>query len=406
MRLQVERRYELSTNTYLCYLEQELSSWITGRIVFDAPLDGTVLQKSADELLQAMPFLSARKAVAPEGDRYVLVTCGDPIRVRDRSKEPENRECGGSMIDISFEGNTLILEISHALTDGCGFVAAVRYLVMRYLSYQWDEQPEPSCTFNQAFPFDYSDPLDTVSAAGNRFDFSYPHTVYFRSEDLDPAGMQFFSIDCDERKIMELARNSEGSFSGVLAGGLGSALMECRPGTETVVISCPMNMRDALGCRQTMQNCTQSMRYVFPPAIRKYPFQQKLSLLKGQLYIQRSEEYCLPRFAEWRAQIQALRSIPSVSGKAEKLKATMQISPYPVVSDLGIIDFGEKGFHVRDLRISTPVIGIAGIMILAHRFGGRCRLDISSTVRGNAWLDHFRRILTEAGIDNALIGDA
>ena len=400
------RRYELSTNTYLCYLEQELSSWITGRVVFDAPLDRGLLQKAADELLRAMPFLSARKAVAPEGDRYVLVTCDEPLSVRDRSGKSERQERSGALIDIAFEDSTLFLEISHALTDGCGFTTAMRYLVMRYLSYQWDEQPEPPETFNQAFPFDYADPLDNVPVPGDRFEFSYPRTVFFKEEELDPAGKQFFSIDCDERKITELARNSEGSFSGVLAGALGSALMECKPGAETVVISCPMNMRNALGCRQTMQNCTQSMRYVFPHTIRKYPFVQRLSLLKGQLYIQRSEEYCLPRFAEWRDQIRGLRSIPSISGKADVLSASMQISPYPVVSDLGVIEFGKESKHVRDLRISTPVTGIAGILVIAHRFSGRCCLNISSTVHGNQWLDYFCRVLTEAGVNNELIGDA
>lgn len=401
----MESCYELSTNTYLCYLEQELSSWIMGRVAFNSPVNGSALQKAADDMLRFMPFLSAIKAAAPEGDRYILVPCEVPLRVWNRSLEaaPEDREHGGSMTDISYEGSTLFLNISHALTDGCGYVAVMRYLVGRYLSYERDEQPEPAEAFNRAFPYDYADPLETVPATGKRFEFNYPRTEYFKEAELDPGRVQFFSLDCDERKITELARDAEGSFSGVLAGALGSALTDCKPEAGAVVITCPMNMRGALGCTQTLQNCTQSMRYVFPPAIRKYPFQQKLSLLKGQLYIQKSEEYCLPRFAEWRDQLQALRSIPSISGKAEALRASMRISPYPVMSDLGVIDFGEDNSRIVDLWICSPVVGIAGILVLAHRFGGRCRLDISSTVRSDLWLEHFRRVLSEAGIDNELI---
>ena len=403
----MESCYELSTNTYLCYLEQELSSWIMGRVVFDSPVDGLLLQKATDELLRAMPFLSAVKAAAPEGDRYVLVSSGTPLCVRERMPEtgPEDPESDGSLIHVSYEGSTLFVDVSHALTDGCGFVTVMRYLVMRYLSYRWDAQPDPSGTFNQLFPYDYADPLDDVPVTASRFEFRYPHTEFFGEEELDPDRMQFLSLDCDERKVTEFARNAEGSFSGVLAGALGSALMNCKPEPGPVVITCPMNMRSVLGCGQTMQNCIQGLRYVFPPVIRKYPFHQRLSLLKGQLYIQRSEEYCLPRFAEWREQLRALRSIPSISGKAEAVRASMRISPYPVVSDLGVIDFGKDNPHVRDLRICSPVSGIAGILIVAHRFGGRCCLDISSTVRSGLWLEQFRQILSEAGIDNELIGN-
>ena len=146
MRPQMRDCYELSTNAYFFYLEQEQKSWMSGRVLFDAPVDVPLLQKAADELFRAMPFLSVRKEVPPEGDRYVLVPCSLPFRVTDRSEKtsPESRESGGALISVSCEGSALYLEMSHALTDGCGFVAVMRYLVIRYLSLLWDDQPEPA----------------------------------------------------------------------------------------------------------------------------------------------------------------------------------------------------------------------------------------------------------------------
>ena len=397
----MEKSYELSTNSYLCYLEKEPDAWITGRVTLDCPIDRGLLQRAADDTLQAMPVLSARKAVAPEGDRYVLNADGQPLRVRDhaRAEEPDGRE-SGALVDISFEGSTLIVNVSHALTDGCGFVAILEHLVTRYLCRRWEELPEPAQALGQPSPYDYADPLEALPDPQERFDFEYPDAEFFEAGDLDPDGIQYFALDCDERRIEDLAREAEGSFSGVLAGVLGSALKNCKPESGTLVITCPMDMRGILGCTRTLQNCNQSMHYVFPPAIWKYPFQQRLSMLKAQLYLQRSGEYCLPRFLEWRAQIRSLSAIPSVSGKAASLRALMRPSPYPIVSCLGEISFGKEMPHVKGLRLCYPVAGNAGLLLVAYRFGGRCRVDISSSVRGSMWLEQFRRVLTEAGVQN------
>lgn len=62
----MERSFELSTNSYLCYLEKGPDAWITGRVDLDCPVDRALLQGAADDMLQAMPVLSARKAVAPK----------------------------------------------------------------------------------------------------------------------------------------------------------------------------------------------------------------------------------------------------------------------------------------------------------------------------------------------------
>ena len=147
----MERSYELSTNSYLCYLEKEPDAWITGRVTLDCPVDRGLLQRAADDTLQAMPVLSARKAVAPEGDRYVLNADGRPLRVRDRARAegPDGRE-NGALVDISFEGSTLIVNVSHALTDGCGYVAILEHLVTRYLCRRWEDQPEPPQALSMA----------------------------------------------------------------------------------------------------------------------------------------------------------------------------------------------------------------------------------------------------------------
>ena len=235
---------------------------------------------------------------------------GRPLRVRDRARaeEPDGRE-SGALVDISFEGSTLIVNVSHVLTDGCGFVAILEHLVTRYLCRRWEDQPEPAQALAQPSPYDYADPLEALPDPRERFDFEYPDAVFFEAGDLDPDGIQYFALDCDERRIEDLAREAEGSFSGVLAGALGSAL-KLQSRIRDLVITCPMDMRGTLGCTRTLQNCNQSMHYVFPPAIWKYPFQQRLSMLKAQLYLQRSGEYCLPRFLEWRAQIRSLSAIP------------------------------------------------------------------------------------------------
>ena len=108
-RLQMERCYELSTNTYLCYLEGEMDAWIRGWMIFDCPVNGAALQRAADDLQQTMPFLSARKTVAPEGDRYILVSNDTPLHVRDRAQEREAEDRFGLRLALSLASESVYI---------------------------------------------------------------------------------------------------------------------------------------------------------------------------------------------------------------------------------------------------------------------------------------------------------
>ena len=393
--------YEITTVPHFLYLDREIDPWLSAQVVFDAPVSGSLLQDAVADMLRAMPFLGTVKGVSPEGDRYVLrMTSGPfPVRCGPAWDSPRDRVSGDYLLSVSYDGDTLYLDISHALTDGYGFGVVLRYLVSRYLEYRREEPAEPAESFNRQFPYDYENPFDYIRDPGSTFEFRYPQVQVFDQEELNPGRPRHYVLSCDESRVMKLAKNSEGSFSGVLCGVLGCALMDCKPAADTVVISCPMNMRGTLGCTQTLRCCSEGMIYVLTNTLRKYPFEQKLSVLKGQLYIQRSEEYCVHWFAKKRLTAETLRSIPSIEEKQAYLRSLISLSPYPVLTDFGVVDFGRENEHVKSLRTFYEVSGTAGILGVLQRFRGRCCLNISSAVRDEEWLDRFCRILNDVGAD-------
>ena len=176
-------------------------------------------------------------------------------------------------------------------------------------------------------------------------------------------------------------------------------LMDMKPEMESVIIHSPINMRSLLGCKHTLRNCTYGMRYVFPKKFQKYSFHQRLSMLKGMLYIQLSEEYCLNRFAENYFWLESFRKAASIEEKKRFLRENMMFSPFPTVSVIGNNSFGKWDGHVSSVETYLDVIGNAGIIMVAQQFQDRCFLNITSSVRDESWVETFCRKLRENEIE-------
>lgn len=104
------------------------------------PIDRSVLRKAVDMTMQRYPYFCVR--LRKKGRQYVFAENTQPVVISDTLKGTElNSESSNyHMIAFSAEGDRIVLDLFHGLTDGIGAYEVIRTLLYYYCSARYDEK--------------------------------------------------------------------------------------------------------------------------------------------------------------------------------------------------------------------------------------------------------------------------
>lgn len=165
---------------------------------------------------------------------------------------------------------------------------------------------------------EYSDPYASLSALPDFIPFNHEETFSFPSDLIDENHMKLYAVCIPLNILMSKVSQNDGSMSGLLALLLSRAIDAVHPDyCKAIGFSSPFDLRKTLQCENSLRNCNQSIKYIYSEKLKKYTFEEQLSIMKGMLYFQMMDEHQLPRYAMVRDRWEEIKKTKTINEKQE-----------------------------------------------------------------------------------------
>lgn len=353
-----------------------------------------VLQRAAELTIDRFPYFKVKQEVSEDGSRYVLAENDKPFPVTEKNGYVDfaSELANGYLFTVSFFENHLFLQMFHGLSDGKGFLVLLRTLLKTYFelkegrSFACEGAKDISDAPNEE---EWKDPVNCLRPAPSEFHLKKQNYFSFPAEKISNENVKLYNFSVPEQVLVNYAKKNEGGVSGVIALALARAIDCMEIENELPIrIACPMDMRKTLGCSETLRNCTKSSAYTHSVALRSLPYEKQLSVLKGQMMLQASEEYQLPRFLQDRKELEQLSSLPGIEEK-KRFFSDVRLKQEPIVSYLGNFDMGELNDRIEHAAIYGKIAGRAGMQNVCLCFKGRCYIYTSYNLKSESYIRMF-----------------
>lgn len=396
---------EDTTNTFIAttgerFLYEDQPRHIFVSFSVKEKLDVVCLRQAADAMMERCPYFHT-KAVFQNG-RYHLAEQKAPVPVleNDGCILTTDERSDGFLLVISYSGNTVYICAHHALSDGRGVLRFARSFAAEYVSRAMGknlhvpQELRPEQAVNKE---EYEDPNKYIIR--QRHPFQIPSKAGFMIPNADIRENTYRMRYCvPTDSILRLSKDAESSFSAVLAMMMNQTIDRVYPAKEKPAkIYCPVEVRQMLGCPENMQNCVCGIDFDFPDDLKKMPFYQQLSCLKGMLMLRTSEEYLLDSLEKKKiSHAQICKNADSY----EKIKEHYNQVNYssPMLTYMKTIDLGDIAPYIEDFDVNIPVIGSCGFDLVAYCIGDRCLLNLISRIKPDELFDAFEYALSSQSI--------
>lgn len=387
-----ESRFEITTGAAFFYTGGE-KSYMYADLIIDSIVRHDALQEAAELAMKRFPYLATRVALSEEGDRYILEANDKPFVVVNKNGYVTDADdkSNGYLLGISHFNEHIFIAIFHGLADGGALKTLCQAIIQGYFEHIDGRRYSVSAVdvHDSPSPEEWENPYDHAVKPENTFRRNYRKGFEFEKEQTDDNLTALYSFTVPEDVVVDYAKKDEGNVSGLISLALARTLDIVEPDNEQIIhVSCPMDLRKMLHCEKTLRNCTKSAKYEITPALRNKPQNVQLSCLKGQMMLQSSAEYQMPRYFIDRQECESFYAIDSLEGK-KAFYAAGSFKTDPIVSYLGKIDFGELNDRVNDVFVYGKVTGCAGMQNVCVCFRNRCRISISYNLKSIRFLKVF-----------------
>ena len=397
------RKYEITTGASYFYMPGE-KVCIYSDVEIDSDVDEEVLRRACSLLLKRFPYIAVKAEAGEDGDRYILVENVNPFPLlrKNGSIHIGTPEANEYLFTVSFSGKHIFTEVFHGLCDGMGYVTVIKALIKAYFEELDGCRYECGGIKNV---WDAPDEADSVDPFSKKISMDHPFTYKkrpsysFSDDQIDEDNVRLYSFSVPEKKLVDYARKYEGGVSGAISLALARAVDVLAPDNELPInIACPNNIRGMLGCMDTLYNCTKSATYTHSTRLRELSYDQQLSVLKGQMMIQCSPEYQIPRFQQDAEELAQLNALDTIQAKKDSFKE-MKLKTIPIVSYLGKFDMDELNERIENIRINCKVMGKAGMQNMCLCFKDRCYIYSSCNLRSENYIKMFANEMKDFSYD-------
>ena len=283
------------------------------------PVDGHILQEATEELRERFPYFYVKPVI----ENQVLTVASNPLPIAVRNTWAPSflcsKEVNYHLIAFKYEGNRLMLETSHILTDGSGIFPYVKSVMYCYLSRKTGKHFDPSGfrlpgdpipETETGNPFEGLD-LDAVEEPFYRKKispgfYSLNNTL---SDRLKRGKNIFLKVPVDQ--VIEFCKEQDGSPNVLFSVLLARAIRRMDPESKrTIVSGIAVNHKALLGNNDNYRAFSDMVYLDFPKSREHESLTRMCTVARGQLMLQTQPENSMYYVKDLRDKFEMTQKLP------------------------------------------------------------------------------------------------
>ena len=371
----------------------------------DEPVDDKILYLALEKTNKVHPYLSWT-VKEKDGDFYF-----------EDTKKPATLICGtdqaklGSpetdmhLAAVLYSDNKICLDLYHGLLDGVAAKRVLETLLLYYFSQkdgvEYDSRDVMTKTdpdASELFMEPFEEPIACDDSAISEED---PPKDIFRFSEYEKASSddhyQRIGISSDD--FMKFVRDKGATPASALSVLICHAIQEMYPDNKkTIKINIPINLRDALGCRQTFRNTTGDVPLYFDPAsMSTLKMEEQCSLLRKALKDSLRPEN-QRRIARSQMDFLKMTSGYKEYGSRYDFYGSIPVPPSDSVfiSYIGRFNGGPYVEHIRDASLISGARD--GMVFNIYDCGGKFHVSMIKKGSIAAFTKAFLKVLKDIGV--------
>lgn len=394
--------YELNTDEFYAYgcLYEDWAS-VDIEILLTDDINEKLLNEAFYASFERMPYFKVKLDIAKNPERYVLSTNEAEFNViHSKHFIPLNSDQARNyLITASISGKYLRVRFSHALSDGMGMNKFLSFMLKSYFNSKYSLQGNINNT-TPNIDLEYRNPFDYVEDNGHCLKQERFDCFSFSKEDVTSGRTTLSCISIPEDSLLKYSKESESSIATVAAWILMNAIIDVKG--ETILplrVSMPFNMRNVLGCKDNMRNCNTSIELCMTEKLRKHDDAFELSCLRGQMFKETFDTFCLSKINKSKKRWQEALKIDGIKKRCEFYNSNDGLSAEPIVSYVGKIDLEQYESYYEHMYQYLKVSGEAGILLFALCEKSVFRFCVTSSLfHWDEYMKAFTNFLEKIGI--------
>ena len=324
------------------------------------PVDGDILRYAVEEMRSRFPYFYVKPAY--RGDDLITVPNDLPMTVRN-TWEPirfHSEASNGHLAAWKYEDHRLAFEISHALSDGTGFMPYIKSTMYLYLSKATGQTFDPAAfrlpgdVIPESETGDPFRKLDFDSVKGPLYK-KKPIPDFFRLVNTAKTEKTAFYMKLPEAQVMRYCREYEGSPNVLISVLLAKAARRLDPESKkTITVSVCVNHKAMLGNHNNYRLFVGEAVLDFPKERDLEDFTKTCTIARGQLMLQAQPENSL-----WEIR-QMKRMLPPPSPDIAQASIC--------ISYVNSKSFGPLDPYIEELYVVTSLSKITDVLCMISCF--------------------------------------
>lgn len=363
------------------------------------------IRYAVDTAMRRYPYLCVELRKAEEyffaqNDRPVVITnslSGVPLNTE---------ESNFHLVSFSWQDNWIIMDISHAITDGAGAYEVMRTFLYYYVSSRYGVELATEgirLAGDEISSEEWEDPVLKAENLPVPPRIEMPKALNL----MEMAGLEndhtptVFSIAISEDEFMRFNIRNDGSPATMVSLFLSRSVAKLYPDCKDVIrISMTVNQRKALKAPLAHQTLVGGVMLEYKDQMRSWPLDRQATAYRGMVFAQTTEEAVLAGVASQKGINQMILSKQSDQERSAVAQMIGDLAGRiltATVSYVGKADYKEAEKYIRDFRSWTNGSGNY-ILIEISAVNGKFTLDFIQPFGSQLFINAFLKELEENGI--------
>lgn len=375
--------------------------------VMMGPVSVQDLQRALDTTLPRYPYFST-KLVEKDGDFYLAPNAA-PMVVRDSSVALAlgSEAVNGHLIDVRCNGETIYVQMHHALCDGGGVMPFCKTLLYYYCCIHDKKDyavgnsdirladspllPDETTDPNDNAPYEVKNPVNLTL---NEDNYVLPEIAPHVGEERNYR----WSFRLDYPVFMEFIKTHDASPAVALSAFLSMAIDRVHPDHEKdIVCAMALNSRKALGLENTYKNCLSHCRLDYKPKLKGHSVEDICTAFRGMVFAQSMEDF-VRQSTNRMAMLQKYHE--QMKTYEEKLSLYSFVENFAMfsclVSYVGRTELGECESQIKEMHIYGS--STLGMIIEIGAINESITFDLIQSFPEEAYCKELRALLEAAHI--------
>lgn len=406
----------LCTALYFYSMSEELPSTVRYCLKFNDPIDGEILKRATEQTFKRYPYLK-KSFVQDKYGRY-LIDNPRPVPVIENPGKIylNSEETNYHLVAISYYGQFLYFNNSHAILDGRGRVPVLKTLLYYYCTERYNEKitmPDLNLADSPVDPAEYADPLmnevDTSSSVHISSGAIKGEPMNLMSMGLvhSEGKMKKRILKFDEKYFMHVCKHSDATPNTGICVLLCRAIRSIHPDSPKVpVASVAVDLKNTFGTPKTCYPAAWVSCMEFNKEMESLPFDEQCTIFRGKLILDTDPSNMACLAAGFRDFCKAVVPQKDLESKCNFLSnALSQAAPYTfAVSYAGKNDFGECGAHIRG--IASEVFVLSPMTLEVTVAGGNFFVTFSQLFEEDIYFNAFLKELESLGVEYRIVDES